>query len=78
MAKAEMKNDIPEQLQPLAKQYVGKRVLIVKKGHPHFQSVGTVDRMECAHALGKWGFVVEYDNGLSGFIFDGSEWRLLD
>lgn len=71
-------DDIPEELKPLEKQYVGRRVLIVKKDHPHFQSVGTVDRIEKAHALGKWGFVVNYDNGLSGFIFHGSEWRVLD
>lgn len=72
-----MSKEIPEELRPLERQYVGRRVLIVKKGHPHYQSVGTVDRIEQAGAVGKWGFVVNYDNGLSGFIFDGSEWRVL-
>jgi hypothetical protein len=69
---------IPDELKSLERQFVGKRVLIVKPGHPHLHSVGTVDRLEKAGVLGKWGFVVNYDNGLSGFVFHGSEWRVLD
>lgn len=69
--------EIPEALKPL-ERFIGKRVLITKPGHPHAHKTGTVDRMEVANALGKWGFVVNYDDGLSGFVFHGSEWRVLD
>lgn len=70
--------EIPELLKPVAKRFIGKRVLITKKGHPHLHSVGTVDRLEQIGLTGQWGFVVNYDNGLSGFVFHGSEWRVLD
>jgi hypothetical protein len=76
-AKAEVKQ-IPEELKPVADRLIGKRVLIVKRDHPHANKAGTVDRLEFANALGRWGFVVNYDDGLSGFVFHGSEWKVLD
>jgi hypothetical protein len=70
--------DPDDSLGKLERRFTGKRVLIVQPGHIHESKTGTVMRLEHAHALGKYGFVVNYDDGLSGFIFNGAEWRVLD
>jgi hypothetical protein len=68
--------EIPLEVENLAKQFIGRKVLIVGD-HPHADKTGTVDRVECARAIGKWGFVVELEDGQSCFVFSGKEWRVL-
>lgn len=67
-----------KQLQELESRYVGKRVLIVKPGHPFEGSKGTVKELEYAPGVG-YGFIVEYpDFEQSGYVFNQSEWQVLN
>jgi hypothetical protein len=67
---------IPPEIQGLAARFVGQRVL-ARGDHPHAGKSGTVDRVEFVSVLGKWGFVVNFDDGLDGFVFSGEEWTVL-
>lgn len=67
---------LPPAVARTAKQFIGKRVLIVGD-HPHANKTGTVDRIEWIWTLEKWGFVVNLDDGQSCFVFNGREWRVL-
>ncbi len=66
-----------KELDALEKRFVGKRVVITAKDHPYSTEAGTVDRMEYVGVLKKIGFVVKYDCGLDGFIFEQKDWRVL-
>lgn len=63
---------IPPEVQKMAAPWLGRRVLI-RGDHPHAGKAGTVDRIELARAIRKWGFVVNLDDGLDCFVFLGSE-----
>lgn len=65
------------EMETLEKRFVGKRVVIVARDHPYSTEAGTVDRMEYVGVVKKVGFVVKYDCGLDGFIFNASDWRVL-
>ncbi len=72
--------EIPEQLKPIEKEFVGKKVLLIGD-HPHAGRVGIVNRLDRAHAINKWGFVVRFDESKHDecFVFHGkSEWKVLD
>jgi hypothetical protein len=65
----------PEQvLETMNRRFVGKKVLIIGD-HPHVDRVGVVDRAEKTHA--GWGYVVNFPQGDSCFVFSGKNWRLL-
>lgn len=67
---------VPDGLRATEKQFVGRRVLVLTG--PHANKTGTVARLEHVGVLNRWGFVVDYDDGLSGFVFHGREWKVLD
>lgn len=71
-----MKEEAVHTLETLKKRFIGKRVLIVGN-HPHTTKTGTVDRLEYVDVVGKYGFVVNFDDGLSGFVFDAKNWVVL-
>jgi hypothetical protein len=70
--------EIPDELKPLAKQWIGRKVLLVGD-HPHADRVGIVNRMERAHAINKWGFIVRFDESSNDecFVFEGKHWRTI-
>ena len=56
---------------------VGTRVLITGN-HPHTGKVGYVARYEVAGLLDREGAVVNFDDGLSGFVFNQSQLKPVD
>lgn len=67
---------IPPNVREVATRLLGKRALI-RGDHPHAGKVGTVARVELARALGKWGFVVEFEDGQGCFVFRGEHWQVI-
>lgn len=58
-------------------QNIGKRIL-VKGNHPHSGKTGTVARVEIAGLIGEKGMVVDFDDGLSGFVFLNHTYKILN
>jgi hypothetical protein len=77
--KKEIPDNIPVELHELHERFVGKKVLMLGD-HPHADRVGIIDRMERAHALNKWGFIVRfnYDEHDEAFVFEGKHWKILN
>lgn len=67
---------IPKEIRALSARFVGRRVLI-RGDHPHAGKSGTVDRIEFVGVVSKWGFVVKFDDGEDGFVFNGKHWRII-
>jgi len=63
-------------IQRLSDRFIGRRVFITGR-HPHKGKIGTVDRLEFAAMLRKWGFVVNLDDGQSAFVFSPDEWKII-
>jgi hypothetical protein len=61
-------------LETMNRRFVGKKVLIIGD-HPHVDRIGVVDRAEKTHV--GWGYVVNFPQGDSCFVFSGKNWRLL-
>jgi len=77
-----MSNDSPQaqqrtpeqELEIMNRRFVGKKVLIIGD-HPHVDRIGIVDRAVKTHV--GWGYVVNFPQGDSCFVFSGKNWRLL-
>lgn len=57
------------------KKFIGKRLVIIGKKHPHFETVGTGKAFEETQAA--FGLLINLDSGESCFVFDKSEVKLL-
>lgn len=70
--------EIPKELKELEKRFVGKKVLLIGD-HPHADRVGIVSRLERAHAINRWGFVVRFNDDKYDecFVFEGKDWKVL-
>lgn len=66
----------PKEFIDLETLYKQKRVLL-KGDHPHAGKCGVVRSTEFAHAIRKWGFIVDLDDGDSCFVFHPKEWSIL-
>jgi hypothetical protein len=66
--------DLQHTLSKMNKRFVGKRVLIIGD-HPHVDRIGTVNRAEKTPT--GWGYVVNFPQGDSCFVFSGKHWRIL-
>lgn len=66
--------ELEQTLEVMNRRFVGKRVLIIGD-HPHVDRIGIVDRAE--KTLAGWGYVVNFAQGDSCFVFSGKHWRLL-
>lgn len=58
------------------KKFVGKKIIIISKEHPWYESIGKGKAFEKT-AMGDYGLVVDLPEGNSTFIFDFSEIRPL-
>ena len=56
--------------------YIGKKVLIIGN-HPHSGEEGIVTDYKEASALGKKGYVVEVGYGMSCYVFDERNLRII-
>mgnify|MGYP003439718356 CR=1 FL=1 len=76
MPETKMSAKAEEALLKMQKTWVGKQVKIVGLTHPHKGGIGVATSIDYTNA--GWGIKVEFEDGLSGYVFKGTDIRLID
>jgi hypothetical protein len=69
--------DKPQAILDKERAYKDARVTL-QRPHPHHGKSGTVASVEYVEAIGRWGFVINLDDGDSCFVFEAKHWQIHD
>jgi len=65
-----------EALQKFKDAWIGKQVKIVGLYHPHRGGIGIATSVDYTNA--GWGIRVDFEDGQSGYVFKGTDIRMIE